>query len=203
MDDKAQPEALRYHEQLWEETWPDALNESFAATLVIEMMGAGLRCLVHCGLLVHPFFCLCASFDHGMYCCVIKLAMTKMPLLLQLCCRLLRFALCHCSERLAKFSCNERLQNCRIGGAAWGDKIYYEALIPVMNLLPLWGQESVMLQLAQQVTALLFCLGELYAEYSLPASMAQSERAGLFGDGLPIALHDKHMYVLLCSTPSS
>ncbi len=72
-----------------------------------------------------------------------------------------------------------------------------------MNLLPLWGQESVMLQLAQQVTALLFCLGELYAEYSLPASMAQSERAGLFGDGLPIALHDKHRYVSLCSTLSS
>ena len=44
MDDKAQPEALRYHEQLWEETWPAVLNESFAATFVIEMMGAGLRC---------------------------------------------------------------------------------------------------------------------------------------------------------------
>ncbi|DBA72352.1 TPA: hypothetical protein ACH3X2_010509 [Trebouxia sp. C0005] len=75
-----------------------------------------------------------------------------------------------------------------------GDKIYYEALIPVMNLLPLWGQESVMLQLAQQVTALLFYLGELCAEYSLPASMAHNERAGLFGDGLPIALHDKHRF---------
>ena len=44
LDDKAQPEALRYHEQLWEETWPDILNQSFAATFVIEMMGAGLRC---------------------------------------------------------------------------------------------------------------------------------------------------------------
>ncbi len=159
--------------------------------------------LVQCGLLVHPCFCLCDSFDHGMYCCVMKPAMTKMPLLLQLCCCLLRFALCHCSERLANFSYNARLRNCRVGGAAWGDKIYYEALTPVMNLLPLWGQESVMLQLAQQVTALLFCLGELYAEYSLPASMAQSERAGLFGDGLPIALHDKHRYVSLCSTLSS
>ena len=58
-----------------------------------------------------------------------------------------------------------------------------------------------MLRLAQQVTALLFCLGELYAEYSLPASMAQSERAGLYGDGLPIALHDQHRYasVVHCS----
>lgn len=44
LEDKAQPEALRYHEQLWEETWPGVLNESFAATFVIEMMGAGLRC---------------------------------------------------------------------------------------------------------------------------------------------------------------
>ncbi|DBB04080.1 TPA: hypothetical protein ACH3X1_013133 [Trebouxia sp. C0004] len=79
-----------------------------------------------------------------------------------------------------------------IGGAAWGDKIYYEALTPVMNLLPLWVQELAMLRLAQQVTALLSCLGELYAEYSLPAAMAQSERAELYGDGVPIALHNKH-----------
>ena len=64
-----------------------------------------------------------------------------------------------------------------------------------MNLLPLWGQESAMLRLAQQVTALLSCLAELYAEYSIPASMAQSERAGLYGDGIPIALHDMHRYI--------
>ena len=44
LDDTAQPEALRYHEQLWEEIWPAVLNESFAATFVVEMMGAGLRC---------------------------------------------------------------------------------------------------------------------------------------------------------------
>ncbi|KAL0049273.1 hypothetical protein WJX82_010161 [Trebouxia sp. C0006] len=60
LDDKAQPQALRYFEQLWEETWPKVLNQSFAATFIIEMMGAGLR----------------------------------------------------------------------IGGAAWGDRIYYEALTP-------------------------------------------------------------------------
>ncbi|KAA6428202.1 MAG: hypothetical protein FRX49_01798 [Trebouxia sp. A1-2] len=42
LDDKAQPEALRYYEQLWEETWPAVLQQSFAASFVIEMMGAGL-----------------------------------------------------------------------------------------------------------------------------------------------------------------
>ena len=41
----AQPLALRYYEQLWEEMWPQVLNQSFAATFVIEMMGAGLRYL--------------------------------------------------------------------------------------------------------------------------------------------------------------
>lgn len=64
-----------------------------------------------------------------------------------------------------------------------------------MHLLPLWGQESVMLRLAQQVTALLSCLAKLYAEYSIPASTAQSERAELYGDGIPIALHDVHRYI--------
>ena len=44
LDDKAQPEALRYHEQLWEKMWPAVLDQSFAATFVIEMMSAGLRC---------------------------------------------------------------------------------------------------------------------------------------------------------------
>ena len=69
-----------------------------------------------------------------------------------------------------------------------------------MKMLPLWGQESAMLRLAQQVTALLSCLAELYAEYSVPASMAQSDRAGLYGDGAPIALHDHHRYkyIYLC-----
>ena len=62
-----------------------------------------------------------------------------------------------------------------------------------MNLLPLWGQESAMLRLAQQVTALLSCLAELYAEYSIPASMAQSDRAGLYGDGI----HDTHRYIYM------
>ena len=44
LNEKAQPEALRYHEHLWEENYPESLNQSFAATFVIEMMGAGLRC---------------------------------------------------------------------------------------------------------------------------------------------------------------
>ncbi len=54
LDDRAQPEALRYFEQLWEEMWPQVLNQSFAATFVIEMMGAGLRYLcIHLILVVH------------------------------------------------------------------------------------------------------------------------------------------------------
>ncbi|KAL0038570.1 hypothetical protein WJX77_010969 [Trebouxia sp. C0004] len=32
-----------YKHVLWEETWPLVLDQSFAATFVIEMMGAGLR----------------------------------------------------------------------------------------------------------------------------------------------------------------
>lgn len=44
LDDEAQPEALWYYEQLWEETWPHKLNQSFAATFVVVMMGAGVRC---------------------------------------------------------------------------------------------------------------------------------------------------------------
>ena len=49
LDDRAQPEALRYYEQLWEEHFPEVLNQTFAAIFVVEMMGAGLRCLfLHC-----------------------------------------------------------------------------------------------------------------------------------------------------------
>ncbi|DBA76964.1 TPA: hypothetical protein ACH3X1_009557 [Trebouxia sp. C0004] len=88
--------------------------------------------------------------------------------------------------------------NCRIGGAARGKKIYHEPLTPVMNPLPLWGQESAMLRLARQVTALLPCLGELYAEYTIPASMTQSECAGLYGAGIPIVLHDHHRFQHVC-----
>ncbi len=61
-------------------------------------------------------------------------------------------------------------------------------------IIGLWGQEPAMLRLAQQVTALLSCLKELFAEYSIPASLAQNERAGLYWDGIPIALHDTHRY---------
>jgi len=57
LDDMAQPIALRYYEQLWEEMWPQVLNQSFAATFVIEMMGAGLRySCIHFTLLVHLLF---------------------------------------------------------------------------------------------------------------------------------------------------
>ena len=45
LDDKAQPEALRYCEQLWEEHSPEVVDQTFAAAFVIEMMAAGLRYL--------------------------------------------------------------------------------------------------------------------------------------------------------------
>ena len=61
-----------------------------------------------------------------------------------------------------------------------------------MNLLLLLGQESAVLRLAQQVTALLTCLKELMAEYSIRASPPQNERAELFRDSVPTALHDTH-----------
>jgi hypothetical protein len=63
-----------------------------------------------------------------------------------------------------------------------------------MNLLPLGGQESAVLRLAQQVTALLTCLEELFADYSIPASPPQNERAGLYRDSIPVVLHDTHRY---------
>ena len=66
-----------------------------------------------------------------------------------------------------------------------------------MNMLPLWVQESAMVRFAQHVTALLPCLAKLYAEYSIPVAVVQSERAGLYGDGIPIALHDVHRYIYL------
>ena len=57
-----------------------------------------------------------------------------------------------------------------------------------------------MLRLAKQVTALLSCLGDLFTEYSSPAPLAQDDRVGLYGDGIPIALHDMHRYACLHST---
>ena len=51
-----------------------------------------------------------------------------------------------------------------------------------------------MLRLAKQVTALLSCLGDLFIEYSSPTPLAQDGRVGLYGDGIPIALHDMHRY---------
>ena len=100
-----------------------------------------------------------------------------------------------CLYTMTRVSCNKRLQCCRIGGAAWGTNIHYEALTPMMNLLPLWGQESAMVSLAQQVTALVACLGDLYAEYGTAVPVAQSNRLRLFADGIPIALHDTDRYI--------
>ena len=41
------------------------------------------------------------------------------------------------------------LVNFRIGGAVWGERVHYEPLTDVMNLLPLWQQEPVPLRLAR------------------------------------------------------
>ena len=57
-----------------------------------------------------------------------------------------------------------------------------------------------MLRLAKQVTALLACLGDLFTEYSSPAPLAQDDRVGLYGSGIPIALHDMRRYACLHST---
>ena len=40
LNGKAQPKASRYHEPVWEETWPIVRNQSLAAPFVIEVMGA-------------------------------------------------------------------------------------------------------------------------------------------------------------------
>ena len=57
-----------------------------------------------------------------------------------------------------------------------------------------------MLSLAKQVTALLSCLVDLFAEYSTPTPSAQKDWAGLHGDGIPIALYDRHRYTCLHGT---
>ena len=59
------------------------------------------------------------------------------------------------------------LVNFRIAGAVWGERVQYEPLTDVMNLLPqsLWQQEPVPLRLARQMHALCTCAKELLAEY--------------------------------------
>ena len=83
---------------------------------------------------------------------------------------------------------------CRIGGAAWGQKIQYESLTPILNLLPLWGQEPAMLHLAKQIHALTKCAGELCSAHDIAPAQFQMERAELYANGIPAALHDPSRY---------
>ena len=59
------------------------------------------------------------------------------------------------------------LVNFRIAGEVWGERVQYEPLTDVMNLLPqsLWQQEPVPLRLARQMQALCICAKELLAKY--------------------------------------
>lgn len=67
-----------------------------------------------------------------------------------------------------------------------------------MNLLSLLGQESELLRLAKQVTALLSCLGDLYAVCCIRAPLTQTGRGGLYDGGVPIALLDTHRSAVHC-----
>lgn len=82
------------------------------------------------------------------------------------------------------------LVHCRIGGAVWGERIQYEPLTDVVNLLPLWHHESVTLQLARQMQALCICAKELLDEYSVQPLGISKERSLLYADGIPPGLHN-------------
>ncbi len=79
----------------------------------------------------------------------------------------------------------------RIGGAVWGNKVQYELLTDMMNLLPLWQQGPVMLRLARQMQALCLCAKELLAEYSVQPAGSSTERSGLYANSIPCELHDE------------
>ncbi|KAL0024210.1 hypothetical protein WJX77_008312 [Trebouxia sp. C0004] len=78
----------------------------------------------------------------------------------------------------------------RIGGAVWGERVQYEPLTDVMNLLPLWQQEFVQLRLARQMQALCICAKELLAEYSVQPPGISTQRSLLYANGIPPVLHD-------------
>lgn len=113
----AQPIALRYHEQLWEDVWPQVLNQSFAATFVIEMMGAGLGySCIHRVLVVH-LLChiIVLHVCQATFCllCVNEAVFELVLLLLQPLCCLLSFLACpllaeghHLLLNLYKSSCS-------------------------------------------------------------------------------------------------
>ena len=56
-----------------------------------------------------------------------------------------------------------------------------------------------MLRLAQQVNALLSCLEDQVVVYSTASSLVRSGCAGLFGDDIPVALHDTNRSILQSS----
>ena len=91
------------------------------------------------------------------------------------------------------------LVNFRIGGAVWGERVQYEPLTDVMNLLPLWQQEPVPLRLARQMQALCICAKELLAEYSVQPPRISSPRSLLYANGIPSVLHDTTRCVGLAS----
>ena len=43
LDELAQPEALRYYDQLWEYRFQSMHSHSFAASFILELMGSHLR----------------------------------------------------------------------------------------------------------------------------------------------------------------
>ena len=89
------------------------------------------------------------------------------------------------------------LVNFRIGGAVWGERVQYEPLTDVVNLLPLWQQEPVSLRLARQMQALCICAKELLAEYSIQPLGISTQRSLLYANGVPPVLHDSTRCVAL------
>ena len=87
----------------------------------------------------------------------------------------------------------------RIGGAVWGKRVQYEPLTDVVNLLPLWQQETVSLRLARQIQALCICAKELLVEYSVQPPGISTQRCLLYANGIPPVLHDATRCVRLAS----
>ncbi len=46
LEEKAQPQALNYYHKIWSRSFPNKLGQSFAPTFILELMGAGLRCVL-------------------------------------------------------------------------------------------------------------------------------------------------------------
>ena len=72
------------------------------------------------------------------------------------------------------------LVNFRIGDAVWGERVQYEPLTDVMNLLLLWQQERVPQRLVRQMQALCTCAKELLVEYSVQPSGTSTQRSLMY-----------------------